>query len=98
MTTRLTTKSDRTGARKRMRRKSYFVARSLKRLHRPAKQFLMVLADVVAIPAALVSAIALKYGSFVPALDWQVVTIGVVATITTVPLFVRLGLYRAVIR
>jgi len=81
-----------------MRRKSYFFARSLKRLHRRSKQLVMLCADVVALPAALITAMTLRYGSADAAWGSGVVQIALAAVATTIPLFIRLGLYRAVIR
>lgn len=81
-----------------MRRRSYFFAKSLKRLHRRSKQFLMLAADALAIPAALVTAIALKLGSLAPAWNLGVAEVACAAVVTTLPLFARIGLYRAVIR
>jgi len=81
-----------------MRRRSYYFAKSLKRLQRRSKKFLMLAADAVAIPAALVTAIALRLGSFEPAWNLQVAEVALAAVATTLPLFARIGLYRAVIR
>jgi FlaA1/EpsC-like NDP-sugar epimerase len=59
---------------------------------------IMVCADLLAIPAALASAFALRYGSFEPFWRLGMAELTVVAVATTIPLFIRLGLYRAVIR
>jgi FlaA1/EpsC-like NDP-sugar epimerase len=57
----------------------------------------MVLTDIVAMPAALYTAFSLRYGTFLhdqPVSNWLYF-----ATVaTTVPIFIRMGLYRAVIR
>jgi FlaA1/EpsC-like NDP-sugar epimerase len=58
----------------------------------------MLLGDAVAIPAALVTAIALRLGSFESAWHSGVGLVALAAVATTIPLFVRIGLYRAVIR
>jgi FlaA1/EpsC-like NDP-sugar epimerase len=57
----------------------------------------MLLADAICIPAALWTAIALKVGGWptgVAATPW----VYVAAILASVPIFIRLGLYRAVIR
>ncbi len=59
------------------------------------KQFVMLVADVVAIPVALWTAFALRYGgvnSHVP------VALYFATVLSSVPIFIRIGLYRAVIR
>jgi FlaA1/EpsC-like NDP-sugar epimerase len=71
--------------------------KSAKFLGRRAKQLMMVLADVVAMPAALWTAFLLHAGT--PPTEFAANGALYVATIVfTVPVFVRLGLYRAVIR
>jgi FlaA1/EpsC-like NDP-sugar epimerase len=81
-----------------VRKQSFFFARSLRRLNRSAKQFLMLLADAIAIPGALMTAIALRAGEAPDFSDERVWKLGLVAVVATIPVFVRLGLYRAVIR
>jgi FlaA1/EpsC-like NDP-sugar epimerase len=80
-----------------MRRKTVHLVRSARFLGRRSKQLVMVLADVIAMPAALFSALTLRYGGFahdISASGWLYA-----ATVaTTVPVFLRMGLYRAVIR
>jgi len=64
---------------------------------RRAKQLVMVLADMLAMPAALWTALSLKFGTFdhdSPATRWLYLA----SVASTVPIFVRIGLYRAVIR
>jgi FlaA1/EpsC-like NDP-sugar epimerase len=71
--------------------------RSAKGLSRQFKQLVMLVADLAAIPAALWSAYTLRFGTpfhNTPELNWLYVT----AIASTVPVFVRVGLYRAVIR
>ena len=81
-----------------MRRKSYFFARNLKRLKRRSKQFVMIVGDMLAIPLALASAIVLRFGSIEPVLRPAVLQLALVAIVTSIPLFIRTGMYRAVIR
>ncbi len=80
-----------------MHRKTVRLVRSARYLSRSLKQLVMLAADLVAIPAALWSAYTLRFGSFQhdgPEVYWLYAT----ALVTTVPVFVKVGLYRAVIR
>ena len=69
----------------------------LANLPRKIKVWIMVFADLVLIPFALWSAIALRLGTFDVPLEniWWVF---ILVPLFTLPLFLRLGLYRAVIR
>ena len=72
-------------------------ARRLTGLPRAKKRALMLAADMVFIPAALGAAIALKLGRLpdgFAATPWPYL----IAVLASVPVFVRLGLYRAVLR
>lgn len=66
-------------------------------LPRRLKVMLMLFCDVALLPAALWSAIALRFGSFTPDVSSYYWLFFIVPFIT-VPIFIRLGLYRAVIR
>ena len=71
--------------------------RGARQLKRSSKQLLMLLSDAVAMPAALWTAFTLRYGTFDHAVadsTWLYVA----TALSTVPVFVRVGLYRAVIR
>ena len=73
------------------------LANRLIRLPRARKRALMLVADVVCIPVMLWCAIALKLGRWpdgIATAPWLYAA----AVVASVPLFVRLGLYRAVIR
>ena len=73
------------------------LANRLIRLPRARKRTLMLVADVVCIPVMLWCAIALKLGRWpdgIATAPWLYAA----AVVASVPLFVRLGLYRAVIR
>ena len=71
--------------------------RNARFLGRRAKQMIMVLSDVIAMPAALWTAFLLHTGNISG--DIRANTWLYFATIVfTVPVFVRLGLYRAVVR
>jgi FlaA1/EpsC-like NDP-sugar epimerase len=64
---------------------------------RGSKRALILTVDAIAIPLALWTAMTLRYGS--PYQDWsQVSLLYVLAPVLTFPVFVRLGLYRSVIR
>src|SRR5687768_16508424 len=72
-------------------------AQHLVQLPRSRKRLLMLLADVVGIPCALWCAISLRMGTWghpIPNWEWLYVA----GLATTIPIFVRMGLYRAVIR
>ncbi|KYG64716.1 capsular biosynthesis protein [Bdellovibrio bacteriovorus] len=66
-------------------------------LPRKFKVILMLLCDVLLLPLALYSAIALRLGIWAPDIS-QYIWIFFVLPFLAVPIFVRLGLYRAVIR
>ncbi|MEK6627606.1 MAG: nucleoside-diphosphate sugar epimerase/dehydratase [Bdellovibrionota bacterium] len=69
----------------------------LAKMPRRYKILIMLISDVVLLPLALWSAIALRYGTFQPIVSgywWLFLVIPFV----TVPIFLKLGLYRAVIR
>lgn len=71
--------------------------RTAKKLRRRSKQMVMLAADSFGMPAALFLAIALRTGSLESGLHvspWLYVTV----VLASVPLFVRVGLYRAVVR
>jgi FlaA1/EpsC-like NDP-sugar epimerase len=71
--------------------------RSARFLGRRYKQFVMMASDLIALPLALYSALALRFGTF--NLPLQSIEVMYAATaVVTVPLFIRLGLYRAVVR
>jgi FlaA1/EpsC-like NDP-sugar epimerase len=73
------------------------LTRRLAEIPRADKRVLMFLADVFLVPAALCSALALRLGSLsfgVPHLSWLLA----LALATTLPVFARFGLYRAVVR
>lgn len=72
-------------------------ANNLTHLPRSQKRLLMVGADLVGIPLVLWSALTLRLGTIhhhVSGTEW----IYLAALLTSIPVFVRMGLYRAVIR
>src|SRR5215831_4014678 len=80
-----------------IRRKTVRVIRSARFLGRRTKQMIMLLADFVALPAALWTAVILRHGTIDPPGDVPSLLF-IASVVVTVPLFVRFGLYRAVIR
>ncbi|WP_373999517.1 polysaccharide biosynthesis protein [Bdellovibrio bacteriovorus] len=66
-------------------------------LPRRIKIFIMLFCDVILLPLALYSAIALRLGSFRVDVS-QYYWLFIILPFLTVPIFVRVGLYRAVIR
>jgi len=80
-----------------MRKKSYYFSRGLRRLPRLSKQAIMIAADLVVVPAALWTAISYRTGDF----DGHVAEarlLYVAALVAAIPVFIRTGLYRAVVR
>ena len=73
------------------------LARSFLALPRPLKRAFQVASDLVVIPLALWSALVLKFESFFP-LGGELSFLLVVSGLATIPIFMRLGLYRAVVR
>jgi len=73
------------------------IVERLVRLPRARKRAVMLAADAVFIPAALWSALVLKLGSWPQGLGASPWLYGA-ALAASVPIFVRLGLYRAVVR
>ena len=75
---------------------------SLLGLSRGAKRLLMLAADVVCIPLVMYLAFALKHNAWPSLLGpapWSVVVVPMLAAVlVSVPIFARLGLYRAVVR
>lgn len=73
------------------------IAHSLVQLPRARKRVLMVLADLVGIPLALWSALTLRLGTVDHGIS-SVAWLYIAALCATTPIFVQMGLYRAVIR
>jgi len=62
------------------------------------KQFILILADLIWLPLALWLAIFLRWGDQNYTVDFRDLLVYVVSTFSSVLVFLRLGLYRAVIR
>src|SRR5262245_50151325 len=72
-------------------------ANRLAHLPRSQKRLLMLGADLVGLPFTMWAAVTLRFGTFSPGAactEW----VYAIALATSIPVFVRLGLYRAVIR
>ena len=67
------------------------------RLPRKIKILIMLFCDVILLPFALYSAIALRFSTFTPEVS-SFYWVFFVLPIITVPIFIRVGLYRAIIR
>jgi FlaA1/EpsC-like NDP-sugar epimerase len=80
-----------------MRRRTAHLMKSARFLGRRAKQLIMVLSDVAVMPAALWTAFLLHAGT-VSSADADLGLLYGATILFTVPVFIRLGLYRAVIR
>jgi FlaA1/EpsC-like NDP-sugar epimerase len=80
-----------------MRRRTAHLMKSARFLGRRAKQLIMVLSDVVGMPAALWVAFLLHAGA-PSSPDVGHSALYVASILVTIPIFLRLGLYRAVIR
>jgi FlaA1/EpsC-like NDP-sugar epimerase len=70
---------------------------ALMMMPRAQKRFVMLAADTLFIPGALWCAIVLRYGAIEPAVEGTLWLYGA-ALIASMPVFAKLGLYRAVIR
>jgi len=65
---------------------------------RPLKRLLSVSYDILAIPVAIYLALALRYGTLTPPFDKNILGVALATTLLTVAVFIKLGLYRAVVR
>ena len=81
-----------------MRRRTAHLMKNARILGRRAKQLVMVLSDVVAMPAALWTAFLLHAGTPLSGAPADHAWLYAATIVFTVPVFIRLGLYRAVIR
>ncbi|HFB64185.1 MAG TPA: polysaccharide biosynthesis protein, partial [Aeromonadales bacterium] len=62
------------------------------------KQFLMVTADLIWLPLALWLAIAFRWGDIPYTTGWQELLVYAGTALSSVLIFLRFGLYRAVVR
>ncbi len=77
------------------KRVNYF--RAARHLRRRTKQLVMLCVDLAAIPGALWTAISLRHGELT-AVTSETVWLYVAVILSTLPVFVKAGLYRAIIR
>src|SRR5690348_7678534 len=80
-----------------MRRRTLRLMRNVRFLGRRTKQIIMVFSDCVAIPAALWTALILRHGT-IEAAVFAPPSLYLVSLLSSVPIFIKIGLYRAVIR
>ena len=66
-------------------------------LSRWQKRLIMMCADLTMIPFAIWASFAMRYGTWLPSLE-DGIWLMLVAPLLSIPVFIRLGLYRAVIR
>jgi FlaA1/EpsC-like NDP-sugar epimerase len=71
---------------------------SVVKLPRNYKRALMILIDVVSLSVALWASYAIRLAIWAPTFSSERVTIGAFAPLIAVPIFIKLGLYRSVIR
>ncbi len=71
---------------------------SNKEVSRHFKQFLMVTADLIWLPLALWLAIAFRWGDIPYATGWREILVYLGTTLSSALIFLRFGLYRAVVR
>ena len=65
---------------------------------RPRKRLISIFYDALAIPFCLYLALALRHGSLTPELQPGMVSSILITTIVSIAIFIRLGLYRSVVR
>jgi len=65
---------------------------------RKSKRLISVGYDLLAIPISIYLALALRYGTLIPDTPNSVITSIAITTIASITIFIRLGLYRAVVR
>lgn len=72
--------------------------KSISELSRNTRKMLLVAFDIVAIPAALWAAYALRVGELWPEYIANAWWLFIAAPVVSIPIFLRMGLYRAVLR
>ena len=65
---------------------------------RHIKRMISIGYDILAIPLSLYLALALRHGTFTPELQHGVITSIAITSVVSIIIFIRLGLYRAVVR
>ncbi len=65
---------------------------------RPVKRLISIVYDLLAIPAAIYAALALRHGDLLPSISNTLLLSAVITTFITLIVFIRLGQYRAMVR
>ncbi len=65
---------------------------------RPTKRLISISYDILAIPLSLYLALALRLGTFTPEFQSSMLSSIAITTLASIIIFIRLGLYRAVVR
>ncbi len=65
---------------------------------RPAKRLISIAYDLLAIPAAIYIALALRHGDLLPSISNTLLLSAFITTFITLIIFIRLGQYRAMVR
>jgi FlaA1/EpsC-like NDP-sugar epimerase len=65
---------------------------------RRSKRLISVGYDLLAIPLSIYLALALRHGTLYPAIPNSIISCIMITTIASIVIFIRLGLYRAVVR
>ena len=65
---------------------------------RPVKRLVSITYDLLAIQLAIYLALALRYGTFSPEVNQSIYAASVITSLISVTVFIKLGLYRAVVR
>lgn len=75
-----------------------FLRYTLERLPRFWKRVILISFDAVALIVALWASYALRYAVWMPVITEERVFLALIAPVIAIPIFIRMGLYRAVIR
>jgi FlaA1/EpsC-like NDP-sugar epimerase len=65
---------------------------------RPTKRLISISYDIIAVPLSIFLALALRHGTLTPDIPNTILTSIIITTIASIVIFIRLGLYRAVVR
>lgn len=73
------------------------IEKKLSQLPRNVKKAVLIVSDTIILPTALYAAFVLRFGDLVP-VKFDHLWLFIAAPIVSIPIFIRLGLYRAVVR
>ncbi len=65
---------------------------------RPTKRLISIIYDLLAIPAAIYAALALRHGNLLPSISHSLFLSAIITSFITLIVFIRLGQYRAIVR